>query len=123
MADRDDERLPSRRVASLLRAEIEEGTRYPPGRKLPSYRQLADRYDVATNTAAAAVQLLAKEGLVTIRPASGAYVCVRGEAEPDVQGELTKIRAQLHRSRSELDDAEKALAHLLNRLPSAESGG
>lgn len=76
---------------------------------------------MATNTAAAAVQLLAREGLVTIRPASGAYVSPPGEAEPDVQGELAKIRAQLHRSRSELDDAEKALTHLLSRLPSGES--
>ncbi|WP_165966917.1 GntR family transcriptional regulator [Actinomadura sp. 7K507] len=123
MADRDDERLPSRRVARLLRAEIEEGTRYPPGRKLPSYRQLAERYDVATNTAAAAVQILAKDGLVTVRPASGAYVCASGEAEPDVRDELAKIRAQLNRSRSELDDAEKALTHLLGRIPSAESDG
>lgn len=123
MADRDDERLPSRRVARLLRAEIEEGTRYPPGSKLPSYRQLAERYDVATNTAAAAVKLLANEGLVTIRPASGAYVCAPGEAEPDVRGELAKIRARLHRSRSELDDAERALTHLLSQFPDAESDG
>lgn len=123
MADRDDERLPSRRVARRLRAEIEEGNRYPPGCKLPSYRQLAERYDVAINTAAAAVQLLAKEGLVTIRPASGAYVRAPGDTEPDVQGELAKIRAQLHRSRSELDDAERALTHLLSRFPDAESGG
>ncbi|WP_433466997.1 GntR family transcriptional regulator [Spirillospora sp. CA-128828] len=123
MADREDERLPSRRVARLLRAEIEGGTRYPPGRKLPSYRQLAERYEVATNTAAAAVQLLAREGLVTIRAASGAYVRSPGEVEPDMRNELMKIRAQLHRSRSELDDAEKALVHLLSRIPSAESDG
>ncbi|TDB83567.1 GntR family transcriptional regulator [Actinomadura sp. KC216] len=123
MADREDERLPSRRVARLLRAEIEEGTRYPPGGKLPSYRRLAERYEVATNTAAAAVQLLAREGLVTIRAASGAYVRSPSEAEPDMRGELAKIRAQLNRSRSELDDAEKALVYLLSRIPSTESDG
>lgn len=122
MVDRDDERLPSRRVARLLRAEIEQGAR-PPGSKLPSYRELADEHDVATNTAAAAVQLLAREGLVTIRAASGAYVRSPGEEEPDIHGELTKIRDQLHRSRSELDGAEKALANLLSRYPSAVEGG
>ena len=123
MADREDERLPSRRVARLLRAEIEEGTRYPPGHKLPSYRQLAERYEVATNTAAAAVQLLAKDGLVTIRAASGAYVRTPSELEPDVRDELAKIRIQLNRSRSELDDAERALTLLLSRIPAADADG
>jgi DNA-binding FadR family transcriptional regulator len=57
-----------------LRAEIEAGA-YAPGRKMPSYRQLRYAHRVALNIAPAAIRLLAVEGVMEIRPASGAFAC------------------------------------------------
>ncbi|MFD0541709.1 GntR family transcriptional regulator [Actinomadura luteofluorescens] len=74
MATRDDEGLASRQLARRLRAEIEKGSSYPPGARLPSYRQLAETNGLARNTAAAAVRILESEGLVEIRGTSGAFV-------------------------------------------------
>jgi DNA-binding transcriptional regulator YhcF (GntR family) len=123
VAKRDDERLASRRVANLLRAEIEQD-RYPAGGKLPSYRQLAAEHGVAVNTAQAAVQLLATEGLVDVRAASGAYVRDRSatppEAEHDSRAELAEILDRLHRAGKELETAEQAVVSLLQRLPSGD---
>ncbi|WP_285696036.1 GntR family transcriptional regulator [Actinomadura sp. NBRC 104412] len=119
MAKRD-EQLPSRRLAALLRAEIEHGDRYPAGSRLPGLRQLAADHSVALNTAATAVQLLAKEGLVEVRKASGAYVrdpSVRKASERDLRVELVKVRERIDQARSELASAEQAVQDLLDRLP------
>ncbi|KAB2390490.1 GntR family transcriptional regulator [Actinomadura montaniterrae] len=124
MAKRDDDQLPSRRLAALLRAEIGESGRYAAGERLPSYRQLAVEHGVAVNTASAAVQLLANEGLVEIRAASGAYVCVPpadDETERrDLRTELVKLHERLGEARSELDTAEQIARDLLKRLPPDE---
>lgn len=125
MAKRDDDQLPSRRLAALLRAEIEGEGRYEVGERLPSYRQLAAEHGVAVNTASAAVQLLANEGLVEIRAASGAYV--RGplagdETErQDLRTELVKLHERLGEARAELDVAERIAIDLLKRLPPDEA--
>jgi DNA-binding FadR family transcriptional regulator len=115
------DRLASRRLADALRAEIRNGT-YPPGTRMPSYRQLRDLHHVAQNTAQAAVRLLAAEGLVDIRPASGAYV--RGNADAaegsGLHAELASLQAALRRSRQELAEAEKAVASLLTRHGAGE---
>jgi DNA-binding FadR family transcriptional regulator len=110
------DRHASRRLADVLGAEIRSGT-YPPGARLPSYRQLRDTHHVAQNTAQAAVRLLAAEGLVEIRPARGAYV--REDTDPpdgaSMQAELASLQASLRRSRQELAEAENAVASLLAR--------
>ena len=89
---------------------------------MPSYRQLRDLHHVAQNTAQAAVRLLAAEGLVDIRPASGAYV--RGNADAaegsGLHAELASLQAALRRSRQELAEAEKAVASLLTRHGAGE---
>lgn len=110
------DRLASRRLADFLRAGIGNGT-YPPGARMPSYRQLRDVHHVAQNTAQAAVRLLAAEGLVEIRPARGAYVRENTDnAEgPDLRAELTSLQATLRRSKQELAEAENAVAGLLAR--------
>ena len=108
---------PSRQLADTLRAQITDGA-YPPGSKLPSYRQLRDSHHVALNTAQAAIRMLAADGLVDIRPASGAYV--RGapdDSEPTLRAELAGLQAVLRRSRHDLAAAETAVASLLARLP------
>jgi DNA-binding FadR family transcriptional regulator len=110
----------SKQLADALRAEIEAGA-YPPGSKIPSYRQLRDIHHVALNTAQAAIRMLAAEGLVEIRPAQGAYVRDPQErSNPTLRTELADLQTVLRRSRHDLTTAEKALAGLLARLPAEE---
>jgi DNA-binding FadR family transcriptional regulator len=118
------DRLASRRLADTLRVGIRNGT-YPPGTRMPSYRQLRDVYHVAQNTAQAAVRQLAADGLVDIRPASGAYVRENADAArgSDLHAELTSLQAALRRSRHELAEAEKAVAALLARHGTRERAG
>ncbi|MEV5752000.1 PLP-dependent aminotransferase family protein [Actinoallomurus sp. NPDC052308] len=58
-------------LATELRAEV---ARLRPGDRLPSSRSLMSRYQVSPVTVAAAIRLLAAEGLVVARPGSGTYV-------------------------------------------------
>jgi GntR family transcriptional regulator len=64
-------------VADALRAEIREG-RYRPGDKLPSERELSERFDVSKVTARQAIVQLRAEGLVTSRVGYGVLVAERG---------------------------------------------
>lgn len=119
MTDAETDGYASRQLADALRAEINSGA-YPPGSKIPSYRQLRDLHHVALNTAQTAIRILAAEGLVEIRPAQGAYV--REDADstgPTVRAELANLQAALRRSRRDLAAAEKKVAGLLARLPAA----
>ncbi|GAA0826494.1 GntR family transcriptional regulator [Streptosporangium amethystogenes subsp. fukuiense] len=68
-----DSDSPARRIAADLRADIASG-QLPPGGKLPSVRDLAERYEVSRTTAGKALILLKTDGLVTTRHGSGAYV-------------------------------------------------
>jgi DNA-binding FadR family transcriptional regulator len=108
-------------VASALRADITSGTKYPPGTRLPSYRNLAAEHGVARNTVMAAMQMLAAEGLVTVRAASGAYV---RDTEADtgadsrlLRRDLAEAREQLNRAKRDVAAAERTLTTLLERLP------
>jgi len=67
------EQPPSRRIADELRAQIARGE-YAAGAKLPSERALATKYGAARNTAAAAIRMLAEQGLVTVEHGRGAFV-------------------------------------------------
>jgi DNA-binding FadR family transcriptional regulator len=111
----DADRRASRQLADGLRAEIQAGT-YAPGGKLPSYRQLRDAHHVALNTAQAAIRLLAAEGLVEIRPASGAFVRDSNGTGPTVRTELETLQAALRRSRRDLAEAESTVSGLLARI-------
>lgn len=115
MDEPDADRRASRQLADGLRAEIQAGT-YAPGSKLPSYRQLRDTHHVALNTAQAAIRLLAAEGLVEIRPASGAFVRDGNGTGPTVRAELETLQAALRRSRRDLADAESTVSGLLARI-------
>lgn len=63
----------SRQLARQLRVAITSGE-LPAGAKLPSERVLAADHNVARNTARAAVQLLADEGLVEAQHGRGVFV-------------------------------------------------
>lgn len=60
-------------LAGILREQIERGE-LEPGRPLPSYVTLVQRYGVARGTAAKAVGVLVRDGLARIVPGKGAYV-------------------------------------------------
>jgi GntR family transcriptional repressor for pyruvate dehydrogenase complex len=69
-------RQPAGRVHSVTR-RLEEGLldgSYPANSKLPSERELAERYAVSRNTVREAIQQLGARGLVHIRPRSGVFV-------------------------------------------------
>jgi GntR family transcriptional regulator len=56
-------RLTWREIADDLEARIRAGE-FPPGTYIPSYRQVAERYDVSKATAGKAIALLTERGLI-----------------------------------------------------------
>jgi GntR family uxuAB operon transcriptional repressor len=66
-------RMGSSEIAGLLRREIEAG-RFAVRDRLPSERKLAEEYGVARGTVREALNRLAEQGLVDVRPGSGTYV-------------------------------------------------
>jgi DNA-binding FadR family transcriptional regulator len=118
----DHEREPTKYlVADALRADITGGTKYPPGTRLPSYRGLAAEHGVAPNTVMAAVRMLAAEGLVIVRPSSGAYVrdtqADAGTDAPPLRRDLADVQDHLNHAKRDVAAAERTLTALLNRLP------
>ncbi|HET9657498.1 MAG TPA: GntR family transcriptional regulator [Kineosporiaceae bacterium] len=73
MSDQDRLPPPSRRIAEALRRAIASGV-YAPGDRLPSERMLAAEYGTARNTAREAIDLLQRDGLVTVEHGRGAFV-------------------------------------------------
>jgi len=64
---------PSRRIADDLREAIKARI-LGPGDRLPSSRELAERYTTARNTASEAIKILQAEGLVDVQHGRGAFV-------------------------------------------------
>ncbi len=114
LSEDQDRRPASRRVADELRSQIASG-RYPAGSALPSYRQLAAEYDVAVNTAMAAVHTLRDEGLVMSKPNAAAYVCDRA-SQADTEHELRALRAEVGELRGLLRQAGANLTAIDDRL-------
>ncbi len=67
-------------VAGYLEREIVAG-RLSPGTKLPSERQLADRFGVSRPIVREALRALVERNLIEVRPARGAYVRSANVAE------------------------------------------
>jgi LacI family transcriptional regulator len=61
-----------REIASELEAEIVDG-QWPDDRRLPGVRQVAERYKVATGTAARALEVLIGKGLIESHERSGIF--------------------------------------------------
>lgn len=60
-------------IADDLREQIIDG-RLAPGQRLPTQAELCERYDVASATAAKAVDIVLREGLATSKPGAGVFV-------------------------------------------------
>jgi DNA-binding GntR family transcriptional regulator len=84
-------------VADALRQEIAEG-KLKPGERLPSIRQLAERFQVAAGTIQSALRELKTEGLVVSQQAKGTYVRSGGtdarfaRDSPQMKAEVARIR-------------------------------
>ena len=113
-SEHEDKRPASRRVADDLAQRIEAGE-FPPGSSLPTYRQLAGDYEIAVNTAIAAVRLLRDGGAVTIRRNAGAKVRDRS-ADPDFATELNEARDDVADLRATVQDMTSKLERLESRL-------
>ncbi|WP_436775667.1 GntR family transcriptional regulator [Yinghuangia sp. YIM S09857] len=109
----DDKRAPaSQEVADVLRAEIRSGA-LAAGAKLPSVRQLAEKFKVAPMTAQSAVEILRADGLIYTSPGRGSFV--RDELPPDDPGhspEYLLISEHLHRLDRTVQELSERLADL-----------
>lgn len=61
-------------VADDLRSRIGPGKEFPPGAKLPTRRELCDRYGVSEFVADRVFWLLQRDGLTESLPGVGVYV-------------------------------------------------
>ncbi|MGR6739665.1 FadR/GntR family transcriptional regulator [Pseudomonas chlororaphis] len=73
-------------VADEIRAGIINGT-YLPGSRLPSERDLAQRFMVSRPAVREAIGALQNEGMVVTRLGSGTYVAERVMEQPSMQGD------------------------------------
>ncbi|MEV5895723.1 TetR/AcrR family transcriptional regulator C-terminal domain-containing protein [Nonomuraea fuscirosea] len=106
---------PHARIAADIKRRVAEG-RLRPGERVPSTRQLARDWDVALATAAKALTLLAREGVVVAEPRVGTVVARgRGQkARPAASSEHDLTRQRVVRAAVELADAD-GLAELTMR--------
>ncbi|GAA3831707.1 MULTISPECIES: winged helix-turn-helix domain-containing protein [Amycolatopsis] len=110
-------------IAAQLRREITRG-RYRPGDKLPSQRALAADLGAAPNTVGEALKILATEGLLLVRPKSGALVldpAISGDesSDPvaDARETLGALQVGIREVRSRLNALDRRVAEALERLP------
>jgi GntR family hexuronate regulon transcriptional repressor len=102
-----------KRVADELRAAILAGT-YPPGRRLPAERELAEMYNVSRPTVREAVIALELQGLVEVRVGAGVFVLEGSAAERTRGGpELTIGPFELMEARKVIESETAALAATL----------
>jgi len=76
LLDRSQSETLTVQLADQLRATIRQ-SRLMPGARLPSSRKLAEQLGISRNTVVRALEILAVEGYVEPRPASGLYVCAQ----------------------------------------------
>ncbi|MEU8397728.1 TetR/AcrR family transcriptional regulator C-terminal domain-containing protein [Nonomuraea sp. NPDC048892] len=101
-------------IAADLKRRIAEG-RLRPGERVPSTRQLARDWNVALATAAKALTLLAREGVVVAEPRVGTVVArARGRKPRPTASEHDLTRQRVVRAAVELADAD-GLAELTMR--------
>lgn len=115
----DDSRPASLQVAATLRSEIVSG-KLSPGDKLPSIRNLAERFGVAPMTANSAIDILRNDGLVYTSPGRGTFVrSVPREPETDepspeyvaISEHLNDLDSQMRAMADRVDKLEKLVRH------------
>jgi len=105
-------------IAEAIRARI-LGGEFAPGAALPSESALCAEYGVARNTLRRALDQLAAEGLVAVRPGRGrAVVDIRdgkGRAVPEYRKMADDLRAIIESGRLRPGDAVPSESALANR--------
>jgi GntR family transcriptional regulator len=103
-------------IADFLRTEIREG-RYKPGDRLPSERELSERFKVSKVTARWAIVQLRSEGLVTSRMGSGVFVAKKG---PPRRLSDDTLRGEVYRKAIERLGLQSELTTTITREPANE---
>ncbi|MEU0213926.1 winged helix-turn-helix domain-containing protein [Streptomyces sp. NPDC006265] len=96
-----DPRPPYVRTADLLREEIRSGNL--PGGRLPSARELQDRFGIANSTAQNAVRVLKREGLVYAVKGRGVFVRSTAQQGESLLGEKALSAQPDSRERARTD--------------------
>ncbi|MFF8535802.1 GntR family transcriptional regulator [Streptomyces sp. NPDC015532] len=121
-----DPRPPYVRTADLLRVEIQSGS-FEPGGRLPSARELQDRFGIANSTAQNAVRVLKREGLVYAVKGKGVFIRRSARQHEPHLGEAEHSAPAGFRGRPRTDEelaadlaaAERRLARAANAYTAA----
>lgn len=111
MALRGSSQPPYLRIAHDLRRQIAAG-KLKVGDRLPSNKEIASTYDVASMTASKATDALRDEGLVESRLGSGLFVVRTPEDEPEPSPGAAALMAQLDQLQTELRSMNERLTRL-----------
>lgn len=104
-------------IASELRSEISAGKRKP-GEKMPSVREIADRFSVSAGTASKALQLLSKWGVVHPDSTRGYFVSSQPEsaAESAPSPEFRALLDEVKAIRDDVKGLKDRLRHLEEQI-------
>lgn len=83
-----------RRVYDGLETLLADTDTYPPGTRLPTYRALRQQYGVAQAAVSAAMEALASQGRVWIRPPQGVFVLGEGHEPTPTKAVLIATAAR-----------------------------
>ncbi|MFJ9517485.1 GntR family transcriptional regulator [Kitasatospora sp. NPDC101801] len=114
----DDERPKYVQVADTLRVEIETRA-LQPGQKLPSLRELAERFGIAEMTVQSALRVLREEGVIISTAGRGSFVRSLEEPEP-TESELS-VHEQIDHLSAELRRLAERVAKLEQQAPRSAS--
>jgi GntR family transcriptional regulator len=106
--DYSDPRPAYVQIADDLRAQIKAG-QLAPGAKLPSQRELTDRYQVAGGTVRSALDELFKEGVIVARSTLGTFVAkVPGEPVTieSLNEQVTALKEEMRVLTDQVKDAQ-----------------
>ena len=111
----DDSRPTYQQVADVLREDIKSG-QLPAGARLPSVRDLSERFNIASGTVQSGLRVLRDEGYVVSRSTRGYFV--RDELPPS-DGDVPS--PEFLAIRDQLDAVTSALHALGERVSSLEA--
>lgn len=102
--DSSDPRTKAEQIADILRSEILRGVYRDTGR-IPSRRELVDRFGVATQTVKNGLDILRAQKLISTSGNRGIFVCGLG-SDADVFREMDEIRSEIAGLVRRLDELE-----------------
>lgn len=105
-------------IATLIREMIMTEP-YEAGDKLPSYRELRERFGGSRDTIGAAMQQLANEGLVALGDKRAAVVREPHDLVPTPQARLADARSELLALRADVVDVQARLSDVTKRVDDA----